>query len=117
MYDGKLPEFLSLSSCWNGRSGTLSGRFHSLSEPYFGVWFLLGRYGLCFPQKRRKRLDKGRGGGYNNWALESPAQLRPEAQYFFRKLKKVLDLWRKLCYINQAVGDDGVKDREAECTL
>ena len=38
-------------------------------------------------------------------------------KYFFRKLKKVLDLWRKLCYINQAVGDDGEKDREAECTL
>ena len=38
-------------------------------------------------------------------------------KYFFRKLKKVLDLWRKLCYIIQAVTKDGVKDREAECTL
>ena len=68
-------------------------------------------------QKHEKKLDKGGGGGYNNRALESPAQLRPEAQIFFPKVEKVLDLWRKLCYINQAVGDDGVKDREAECTL
>ena len=95
----------------------LSGRYRSLLEPYFGVWFPLGRYGLCFAQKRRKRLDKGGGGGYNNRALESPAQLRPEAQIFFPKVEKVLDLWRKLCYIIQAVTKDGVKDREAECTL
>ena len=35
-----------------------------------------------------KKLDKGGGGGYNNRALESPAQLRPEAQIFFPKVEK-----------------------------
>ena len=65
----------------------------------------------------KKSLTKGGVGDIIIGHLRVRRSCARRLKYFFRKLKKVLDLWRKLCYINQAVGDDGVKDREAECTL
>ena len=64
-----------------------------------------------------KGLTKGGAGDIIIGHLRVRRVRARRLKYFFRKLKKVLDLWRKLCYINQAIGDDGEKDREAECTL
>ncbi len=38
-------------------------------------------------------------------------------KYFLDFRKIFLDKNRAMCYITQAVTKDGVKDREAECTL
>ena len=72
----------------------------------------------CVSDEKRKKQLTNRGGGdiiteHLRTGRESAAGLKN----FLRKVKKVLDLLENVCYINQAVGDGGVKNREAECTL
>ena len=67
--------------------------------------------------KRKKQLTNRSIGAIIVEHLRTGRESAAGLKNFLRKVKKVLDLLENVCYINQAVGDGGVKNREAECTL